>query len=107
MKTGGGDLNLSGSGGYGGGTMVEVGMLTVTTIGAIPDTALTVAAGGTFVFDPQASANGDSLAASPDGAVAPAGGVSPVPEPGTEALFGAAGIVAAVAAWRRRQGRQG
>jgi hypothetical protein len=76
----------------------------VTTNGAIPDESLTIAAGGTFVFDPQANFNGDSLAASPAGAVAPAGGVSAVPEPGTLALLGVAGIIAAVAVWRRRKG---
>jgi hypothetical protein len=70
--------------------------------GAIADAALTVG-GATFVFDPNAVVNGDSLTASPGGAVVPAGGVSPVPEPGILALLGVAGIVAAAAAWRKRR----
>ena len=60
---------------------------------------MTIAAGGTFVFDPQAGMNGDSLSAGLEGdspifAEQKSGqspqGVAPVPEPGTLALFGAA-----------------
>jgi hypothetical protein len=66
-------------------------MLTVTTIGALPaNEALSIAAGGTFVFDPQAAANSDSLAALPNGAGAPSGMVAAVPEPGSLGLLGAA-----------------
>ena len=48
-----GVLILSGSDGYTGGTMVSGGTLVAATSHAIPNgTNLTVAAGGTFIFDP-------------------------------------------------------
>ena len=77
--------------------------MTVTTNGAIPNAAFTIAAGGTFVFDPQAGANSDSLTAGLEGdspifveqesGQSPQG-VAPVPEPGTLAL-----LLAAAALW--------
>ncbi len=86
-KTGAGNLVLSGSDSYTGGTNVDAGTLYVTNSSALPDgTNLTVGPGGTFVFDPSVggapAANHDSVAAS-RGAVA-------VPEPGTLVLLAAA-----------------
>ncbi len=104
-KTGGGELILSGSDSYSGGTDVEGGTLEITNPGAFPNgTSLVVGAGGTFVFDPSAAASpvtglsDDSPAASPAGLT-----IAPVPEPGTLALLSVAGIAAAAAAWRRRR----
>ena len=77
LEVDGGSLILTGSNTYGGGTDVNGGMLTVTTNGALPNDSLTIGAGGTFVFDPQAGLNGDVLAAGP------AGRLAAVPEPGT------------------------
>ena len=69
-KIGSGTLILSGSNAYSGGTIVDAGTLEVTSASALPGgTRLTVAAGGTFIFDPSAAAASNSLAA--------------VPEPGT------------------------
>ena len=52
-KLGANTLILSGTNSYTGGTTVEAGTLLATTNTATPDgTSLTVAAGGTFAFDP-------------------------------------------------------
>ena len=51
--SGNGQLILSGTGSYTGGTFVEGGTLYMTSSTAIAnDSNLTVGAGGTFVFDP-------------------------------------------------------
>ena len=92
---GSGQLILSGTNSYTGGTYVDQGTLYVQNSGAIQDSStLTVGAGGVFIFDP--TVTGTALSS-----LRPAGGVAPVPEPGTLVLLAAAGIVAA-AAWRRR-----
>ncbi len=93
--SGGGELILSGSDSYGGGTVVNAGTLYVTNSTALPnDTSLTVGAGGTFVFDP-------SLAVAPiaDSPLA----VNGVPEPSTIALLVAGALWLLAYAWRRRQ----
>jgi len=91
LKTGPGNLILSGSNNSFGGTVVESGLLTVTTIGALPtNESLEIDAGGTFVFDPDAAQNSDSLPALSGGATAPAAGLAAVPEPGTLVLLLAA-----------------
>ena len=96
-----GTLILSGTNTYGGGTCVDEGTLIVDNNAAVADgTSLTVGAGGTFVFDPTVTSS--SLGA--DSRVASSNRVAPVPAPGTLALLGVAGIVAATAAWRRRKG---
>ena len=80
--------------------MVNNGRLIATNSQSLPDgTSLTVAAGGTFIFDP--SFTGSPVTA---GAVS-AGVVSPVPEPGRLALL-VAGAVVGLAAWRKRKGTQ-
>jgi len=99
-----GTLVLSGSDDYSGGTIVSAGGLWATSNSAIAKrTSLIVGAGGTFIFDPSASASsvadGDSLAA-PRGAA-----VAPVPEPAGWALLFAAGIIAATASSCRRVAR--
>ena len=97
MSGSGGGLILSGSDGYSGGTIVSGGTLAATTAAAIPvNQSLTISAGGTFIFDPLATASSlaASQAASPDASYAaqPAlrGVVAAVPEPGTVALLLAA-----------------
>ena len=91
-----GTLILSGSNSYTGGTYVEAGTLEVTSAGAIPDgTTLTIAAGGTFIFDPSvADAPITSSAASQ---------INPVPEPSTFVLLSAAVCIAAVCRRMRSQ----
>ncbi len=77
-KTGCGTLVLSGSDSYRGGTTVDAGTLCVTNSIAIAEgTALTVDAGGIFVFDP--AANGAPTAGAMPPAASP--GVHAVPEP--------------------------
>jgi len=90
-KAGPNTLVLSGANTYSGGTYVDAGTLAIKAAAALPGgTALTVAAGATFVFDP-------SLSAPPvaSGAVA-------VPEPGTLVLLAAGAIGLLSWVWRRR-----
>ena len=97
-KLGLGTLVLSGNDAYAGGTAVNAGTLMATTTTAIPDgTSLSVAAGGTFIFDP----TGTGALPVSAGAVVAGAPVSAVPEPGTLALL-IAGAVVAFAAWRKR-----
>ena len=57
-KTGPGEVTLSGSNNYTGGTFVTCGTLVVTASSALPNGgALTVGAGATFIFDPSSSAS--------------------------------------------------
>ncbi len=80
---GGGTLVLSGSNDYSGGTVVDAGTLLVTIGVALPAAArLTIGAGGTFVFDPSASAMSAASSVSPS--------LAAVPEPGTLLLLAAA-----------------
>ena len=98
-----GELVLSGSNTYTGGTEVDEGTLDVIISNAIPyGTGLTVGSGGTVIFADPAGA-GATLAAISLHAASSAGSVAAVPEPGTPALLGVAGIIAA-AVWRRRNG---
>jgi len=95
-----GTLILSGTGLYTGGTIVNAGILAVTTSTALPDGySLTVGAGGTLIFDP--SYSGSSIIATPISSFV-ASPVSPVPEPSTLALL-AAGLVVGFGVWRRRK----
>ena len=97
FKTGSGQLILSGNNSYSGGTNVFAGTLTVTNPNALANgTSLTVAAGGTFVFDPLASSSPVA-----DHATSP---LAAVPEPGTLVLLLAAGVTLATLL-RRRQAR--
>ena len=80
---GSGQLILSGTNTYGGGTNVEAGTLIVNNGAALPaGSSLTVGAGRHFIFDP--SVNGLPVAISA-GAV-----IAAVPEPGSVALLLAA-----------------
>ena len=102
LKAGTGTLILAGSDSYTGGTTVSAGQLVVTSNLAIADrTSLTVAAGGTFVFDP--SLVGTPVSGGQVPATSPAGAVSAVPEPGTLALL-IAGVAVGLGVWRRRKG---
>ena len=88
---GGGELILSGSNSYTGGTNVNAGTLIVTSKTALPDgTSLTVGAGGTLIFD--GSAVGSTNLAS----------AAAVPEPSTFVLFGAGVIGMLRWGWRKR-----
>ena len=97
-KTGLGTLLLSGENTYTGPTTVDAGTLAITSSAALPSgTSLTVAAGGTFIFDP-------SLAGSPVVGSAVTAGVAAVPEPGTMVLLLAA--LWSAAAYRRLRSRR-
>jgi fibronectin-binding autotransporter adhesin len=99
-KVGNGQLILSGSNTYGGGTIVNAGTLVVESPTALPNgSSLTVGQGASSLFAP-------SISASPAGAsstAAPGGAVAAVPEPGTLALL-AAGVAAALAFRMRKSG---
>ena len=100
-----GTLILGGSDSYTGGTSVTAGTLIATSSSSLAGwTNLTVAAGGTFLFDPSVTAapatgGGAIPAASPIALVAA------VPEPGTLALLAAAIIAGTGITWRRRRRR--
>ena len=95
---GSGQLVLSGTNSYGGGTNVNAGTMYVTNSSALPPaTNLAVAAGGTFVFDPNGpEANVATLASHPTIAV------EAVPEPGTVSLL-SGGMVMGFGVWQRRK----
>ena len=91
IETGSGQLVLSGSNTYSGGTDVYSGTLEVINSNALANgTNLTIDAGDKFIFP-------NSVAE------ATAATVNAVPEPGTLALLSMAGIIAAAAACRRRR----
>ncbi len=95
-----GTLILSGSDEYSGGTTVESGSLLITTAAALPSgSSLAVGAGGTFIFDPTATA------APVSAAPASAGAVEAVPEPGSLAMIVVAllGVAAGGLCRARRQ----
>ena len=100
-----GTLILSGTNSYSGGTTVNGGVLYLTSSASLPSgSSLTVAAGGTLIFDP-------SVAMSPPGgdaageSVSLPSAVSPVPEPGTLAILAVAAICCLAArSWRRSVG---
>ena len=75
VLSGGGQLTLSGTNTYTGGTIVDQGTLIVTNANGLPDGgSLTIGAGGTLIFQGDLGAGG--------------GAVTAVPEPTTLALFG-------------------
>ncbi|MGA2259221.1 MAG: autotransporter-associated beta strand repeat-containing protein, partial [Thermoguttaceae bacterium] len=87
--SGPGTLVLSGSNSYTGGTTVCAGTLKIESSAAIPsDTSLTVGAGGTLVFDPEASYRSPALLLTDTLSST----VSPVPEPGTLTLLFLGGL---------------
>ena len=99
---GSGQLILSGTGSYMGGTIVEAGTLIVNTSSALPDgSSLTVGAGGTLIFDASV-AGSPATGLSRDSIVPASAAVAAVPEPGTLALL-AAGLVVGLGAWQRKR----
>ena len=95
--SGDGQLILSGTDNYTGGTMVSGGTLYVTNSSALADgTSLTVGAGGVFIFDPSVIGAGSPLAV-------PAGGIAAVPEPGTLGLLAVGGVCFVAARFLRRR----
>ena len=103
-----GELILSGSDSYTGGTVVEAGDLIAKSSTALkPGTSLTVGNVGSFSFTSVVSGSPLTVAAPPPVGGYPAsslGVVAAVPEPGTLATFGRRWIIAAAAVWRRRKG---
>jgi len=92
VKSGSGQLVLSGSDSFTGGTFVTAGKLIVTNPSAFPaGTSLTVGAGAILIFDPSQAASSVSVA---------------VPEPATLALLmvGAIGLLSV--AGRRKRSRE-
>ena len=95
LKSGNGDLILSGSNSFTGGIVVTTGELVLTHGYAIPDGArLTVGSGAALVFDPSAIYSGPSLTVSQPAA--------PVPEPGTGVLLLVGFIAITTRCYRRR-----
>jgi len=87
--SGNGQLILSGTNNYTGGTTVDGGTLYATNSSALPEgSSLTIGAGGTFIFDPSVAA-AQSITASP-------ASVAAVPEPGMLELLAAGGVCFAV-----------
>ena len=75
VKTGAGNVILSGTNTFSGGTQVQAGSLVVNSAAALPDgTSLTIGAGGVFAFDPSQAGAGASAvelaATAPDAAAA-------------------------------------
>ncbi len=100
-----GTLILSGTDSYTGGTTAAGGTLLITTASALPaDQSLVIGGGGTFIFDPTATASAVSGLSS--AAVASSGrdGIAAVPEPGTLALLAAAALLGCGVCWRRKRG---
>jgi len=96
---GGGELILSGSNTYSGGTNVTAGTLSVINNYSLPDgSSLTVGASGVLIFDPSAPAVPLILS---QGSQA----VNPVPEPGTLTLVGVGAISLLGCIWGRRRRR--
>ena len=86
--SGDGQLILSGTGSFNGGTNVDSGTLYVANTSAIADgTSLTVGAGGVFLYDPTAGAAANEPAVTEK---ASDRSLAPVPEPGTLVLLLAA-----------------
>ncbi len=93
MSGAGGTLILSPTGAdtYSGGTDILAGTLVITSTAALPaQGSLTIAPGGTFIFDPAWPTAGPLVARG-----AAVGGPTAVPEPGTWALLAAALLSAA------------
>ena len=89
VLSGGGQLTLSGTNTYTGGTVVDQGTLIVTNANGLPDGgSLTIGAGATLIFQGDLGAGGASVAA--------------VPEPGTLMLLGVGAIGFLGWVWRRR-----
>ncbi len=103
LETGNGQLILSGTNDYSGGTTVISGTMCVTESSALPaGTRLIIGAGGVFIFDPTvagAPPEDSSRTASP------AAGVAAVPEPGALALLSAALWSAAIYRRFRRRSK--
>jgi len=97
---GGGQLILSGSNNFSGGTTVNLGTLVLTNSFALKDgSSLTVGAGGTLIFDPSYHAGTVSQLTAGSAVAAAA-----VPEPGTFVLLAVGGLLIAFRASRRRKG---
>ena len=84
--SGGGELILSDTDTYTGGTTIAVGILEVANADALPAGArLTVGAGGAFCFDPRAA--GATAAIDCEFAATPNVAAAPVPEPSSVAML--------------------
>ena len=114
LKTGSGQLILSGTDTYSGGTTVNAGTLCVTDAGAIANgTNLTIGPGGTFIYNPAAAAwpgeivGGAAISSSsaPDASSAAS---NAVPEPNTILLLlagGGGGLLWHVWRWKANSRR--
>jgi autotransporter-associated beta strand protein len=84
---------VTGANKYSGGTDVDAGALVITNASAIPDnSAITIGAGGTFIFDPSAASSAPIVSAQ--------SAVAAVPEPSTMVLLVVGAMLGGVA-WRR------
>ena len=103
IKDGTGTLILSGTNDYTGGTVVNSGILDITSSYALPnETSLTVGAGAIFIFDGSNTSGGNTSGSYAIGNSSQYAG-SAVPEPTSVALLGIGGLLFGAYALNKRR----
>jgi fibronectin-binding autotransporter adhesin len=101
-----GELVLSGTNSYAGGTFVESGTLILTNNEALAaGSSLTIGDASAFAGGPSgAEADTGAVSSGLNSPLSASPSITPVPEPGTLVLV-AAGVVVGLATWRRKRNR--